>query len=310
MGLKEFEFIDWIRSQNEDFGPDVLTGPGDDCAVVSIAGQAWLITTDQLIDGVHFDLAKTGARLAGRKSLARALSDIAAMGGSPVWSVATVSLPDGFTDAEGRELYLGRREVSDEFGCPMIGGDVAVCDGPMSISITVLGKMDSGVEPVLRSGAKVGDCVCVTGDLGGSWLTSRHLEFSPRIREGKILAASYPINSMIDISDGLVGDLGHICKGSAVGTNVFANQIPIHPDALAGRENITPLQAALGDGEDYELLFTLPQHACQDLLQSKTLSPTQVSCIGNITDPSDGMTLTGTNNKTEPLTTAGWEHHA
>jgi len=265
--MRESEFIEWICRQKEFDPSAVPVGPGDDCAVIVSAGQKLLVTTDQLLDGVHFSLAEHGAFAVGRKAMARALSDIAAMAAVPFGAVATVALPKGFSRAEAEAMYRGRRSVSDEFACPMVGGDVAGWSGPMAIGVTVFGRPE-GVEPVLRSGAVAGDTLCVTGSLGGAWKTDRHLSFTPRIHEARRLATDFDIHAMIDISDGLARDLHHICAASGVGAELSAEQVPIHPDAQAGRTDTTPLQAALNDGEDYELLFTLPTARADELLRT------------------------------------------
>ncbi|MCD4699761.1 MAG: thiamine-monophosphate kinase, partial [Phycisphaerae bacterium] len=169
--MREFEFIEWIRRQGR-FDPEVVAvGPGDDCAVLNVGAEKLLMTTDQVLDGVHFSLIKHGAHAAGRKAAARALSDIAAMGGEPVAMVATVATPKGFSRANAEAVYLGLRTCGDEFDCPLVGGDVAVwgeSPGPLQISVTIMGR-GGGIEPVLRSGARAGDVICVTGGLGGAW---------------------------------------------------------------------------------------------------------------------------------------------
>ncbi len=302
--MREFEFIEWIRRQGR-FDPDVVAvGPGDDCAVLNVGGEKLLMTTDQVLDGVHFSLAEHGAEAAGRKSAARSLSDIAAMAGLPVAMVATVAAPKGFSQADAEAIYLGLRTCGDEFGCPLVGGDLAAwgeSPGPLQISVTILGKA-GGIEPVLRSGAQVGNTICVTGKLGGAWATRRHLEFTPRIADARILAGQFAVSAMIDISDGLVGDLHHILNASNVGAELEDLAIPIHDDAAERKD---PLEAALFDGEDYELLFTLPETEADRLMDSNPLG-VGIGRIGTIVAGS-GMTLLreGRREKLEPR---GWEH--
>ena len=153
---------------------------------------------------------------------------------------------------------LGRR-----FGCPLVGGDVSASDGRLVVSVTVLGRTE-GATPVLRSGAKPGDAVCVTGSLGGAWRSRKHLEFVPRIREARQLAEMCDLHAMIDISDGLARDLGHICRASGVGARINADAVPVAAPA--------DLAAALGDGEDYELLFALPPDQADRLIAEPSLS--------------------------------------
>ncbi len=303
--MKEREFIDWIRSQREGDSAVVVVGPGDDCAVLACGGEKLLVSTDQLLDGVHFDLKRDGAEAAGRKAMVRALSDLAAMAAKPLAAVATVTLPKGFTRADAEALYRGRRSVSDAFACPMVGGDVGSWSGPLAIGVTVFGT-SGGVKPILRSGAIAGEALCVTGRLGGSWRTDRHLKFTPRIAEARKLAAKYHVGAMIDISDGLALDLWRLCEASGVGAEVQAQAVPCHDDAPAGRK-IAPLQAALGDGEDYELLFTLPADQAEELCRTQPLG-TPITRIGQTVNPDAGVMLVHADGKREKLEPAGWEH--
>lgn len=302
--MRESDFIEWICRQKE-FDPAIVpVGPGDDCAMVVCGSERLLLTTDQLLDGVHFDLKTHGPKAMGRKAMARALSDIAAMAAAPLAAVATVALPKGFSQADAEAMYRGRRSVSDEFNCPMVGGDVGAWNGPAAVSVTVLGR-SAGIQPVLRSGAKVGDAICVTGKFGGAWLSDRHLTFKPRIREARQLAASCSLHAMIDVSDGLALDLSRICRASGVGADVFAEQVPVHPNAAGGR-NIDPLRAALGDGEDYELLFTLPADQAETLVVQQPM-PARVTLIGQIVEGSN-LTLVRREGNREDLKPEGWDH--
>ncbi len=307
--MRESNYIDWICAQNECDPSTVPVGPGDDCAIVNIGDEPMCVSVDQLLDGVHFHLDELGPRAVGRKAMARALSDIAAMAATPTAAVASVALPQGFSEDDARELYAGRRSVSDEFGCPMVGGDTGAWGQKLAISVTVFGRPD-GIAPVLRSGAKVGDAICVTGSFGGAWQSDRHVTFTPRIREARLLAKRYDLHAMIDVSDGLAIDLSRICNASGVGASVESTSIPIAPNASGTRTNITPLQAALTDGEDYELLFTLPPEQARRLVQDQPLDVT-ISCIGHITQeqPADNLTITGADGTINPLAAEGWEHH-
>jgi thiamine-monophosphate kinase len=303
--MREFDFIDWVCRQGS-FDPAVVeVGPGDDCAVLRCGGERLLVTTDQVLDGVHVIVARDGAAAAGRKAAARNLSDIAAMAGVPVAMVATVALPHGFPEADVQAIYRGLREVGDEFGCPVVGGDVAAWtdkSAPLQISVTVFGRCD-GVEPVLRNGAQVGDAICVTGAVGGAWRSTRHLTFTPRLAEARMLAKTFRPTAMIDISDGLAADLGHICTASGVAAEIDASAMPIHPD-VAGMDN--PINVALHDGEDYELLFTLPADRADALLHAQPLG-VKVSRIGTIIAGA-GMTLILPDRR-KKLEPRGWEHH-
>ena len=306
--MREREFIDWIRRQTK-FDPEAVPiGPGDDCAAVNFGDEQILITTDQVLDGVHLVLAEHGPYAAGRKAMARNLSDIAAMAAVPVAAVAAVALPKGFSTGDAEAIYTGLRELGDEFNCPIVGGDVAVWAGPLAITVTIFGRRSgAGSIPIRRDGAEVGDAVCVTGQLGGAWRSGRHLEFTPRITEATQLAADYSLHAMIDISDGLAADLGQICAAAGVAAEINADDIPVHPDASRlAADPAAALQAALSDGEDYELLFVLPPAQASMLCERQPL-PVKVTNIGRIV-PGDGIALVHGDGSRRKLEASGWEH--
>ncbi len=300
--MKEQEFIDWIRSQSRFDPAKVPVGPGDDCAVVSFGSEQLIVTTDQVLDGVHFILADHGPTAAGRKAMARNLSDIAAMAAQPVAATATVALPRGIPREDVEAIYHGLRSVADQFDCPLVGGDVGVWDGALAISVTAFGRVGQR-GAILRSGARKGDAICVTGSLGGAWRGSRHLEFTPRIAEARTLASSYDLHAMIDISDGLATDLGHLCRASGLGAEIESAAIPIHAD-VAGLDE--PLSAALSDGEDYELIFTIPADQADRLIADQPLS-VEVTRIGTMTEK-PGIVLVDSAGGREPMKETGWEH--
>ena len=306
MKMRESDFLDWIEKQSRFDPSKVPVGPGDDMAVITLGRERVLVAVDQVLDGVHFDLERDGPKAAGRKGMARNLSDVAAMAVLPVGAVASVALPKGFDEGDAQEIYHGLREIGDEFSCPLVGGDVGAWDGRVAISVTIFARPADDVEPVLRSGARPGDAICVTGKLGGAWRTERHLTFRPRVHEAIILARRYGLRAMIDISDGLSKDLSRLCRASGVGAELWGDSVPIHEDALAGRDDITPLQAALGDGEDYELLFTLPEKHAEAIRKDQKL-PLQVTPIGTITKKTDLILIRGDGSR-ETLTDTGWEH--
>ncbi len=296
--MRESDFLKWIFAQTPE-AAGVRVGPGDDCAVMDVGGEALLVTVDQVLDEVHLRIAEHGGFVAGRKALARNLSDIAAMGGRAIGAVASVALPRGSDPSQAQDIYRGLRAIGDEFACPIVGGDVAGWDQRLCVSVTVLG-LASTAGPVLRSGGRAGDVLLVTGVLGGAWRGSRHLEFLPRLREGRILAEQYGATAMIDLSDGLATDLHHICERSELGAEVDAAAVPVAP-GIDG----DPLQAALTDGEDYELLVAMDP-ADADRLLTECPFDVPVSRIGTLTEAREVVLVDGEARR--PLDPEGWEH--
>lgn len=294
----EFAYIDWLR-QRTPAHPRVLIGPGDDCAVLAPGTRPLLVTTDMLMDGTDFLLAEVEPRRIGRKAMAVNLSDIAAMAGVPIAAVVSVALPqiaNARTLAE--ELYLGMREMADRFRVPIVGGDTNSWDGKLVISVTLFGEATER-GPVRRNGAKPGDLLYVTGPLGGSIL-GRHLDFTPRIAEALALHQAVDLHAMIDISDGLSADLHHILEESDCGATLYADAIPIHPDAVLRSQTSgrSPLEHALTDGEDFELIFAVSPEDFHRI-------PSQYRQIGKCT--ASGYTIMeGTTQR--PLTPRGWVH--
>jgi thiamine-monophosphate kinase len=274
-GSGEFAYIDWLRKQTPAAGR-VLIGPGDDCAALRWQPDApVLVTTDMLMDGTCFNLVEAGPRLVGRKAMAVNLSDIAAMAGRPIAAVVSVALPrqNGRTLAE--ELYLGLRDVADKFQTAIAGGDTNAWDGPLVISVTVLGEA-TPPGPVRRSGAKPGDWLLVTGPLGGSIL-GKHLDFTPRVREALELHALADLHAMIDISDGLAADVHHLCTESGCGALLRAEAIPVSDAAWKIDDGRSALDHALSDGEDFELVFALSPADGQRLLRDQPVSG--ITCV-------------------------------
>ena len=261
----EFDFINWVRRQTStgNGGGDAHNGhlllvpPGDDLAVLKWPAEDLLIVgVDQVLDTVHFDSTIHTPRDIGRKVMNRNLSDCAAMACLPVAAVATVALPHARDIDYAKQLFTGMKVAAETFECAIVGGDTASWEAPLAMTVSILGR-SSGIKPVTRGGAKAGDHIYVTGPLGGSIL-GRHMTFIPRVREARQLAKTGIVTSMIDISDGLSRDLRHICRESHVGATLHSSEIPIHPDAdvLSRRTCRYPIEHALHDGEDYELLFT------------------------------------------------------
>jgi thiamine-monophosphate kinase len=275
--MHEFDYIRWLR-QRTPAHPRVAVGPGDDCAVLRPSTAPLLVKTDMLLENCHFVLEQAGPRRVGRKALAVNLSDIAAMGGRPVAAVVSVGLPRRGTQALAEELYSGMRALADEFETAIVGGDTNAWDGGLVVSVALLG--DAGPQgPILRSGARPGDWLFVTGPLGGSIL-GKHLEFTPRIREALQLQEHAPIHAMLDISDGLAADVNHLCEESGCGAVLAAERIPISAAARQMSDDRTPLEHAVTDGEDFELAFAVAPEDGRRLLAQQPIMGITLSWIG------------------------------
>jgi len=302
--MSEFRFIDWLRARTPT-DPRVLVGPGDDTAVLVPPARPMLVTVDMLMDGTDFHLADVGPRAVGRKAMAVNLSDIAAMAGVPTAALVSVALPQGGGQALGEELYLGARDLAQLFGVSIVGGDTNSWAGQLVISITLIGEATAR-GPVLRSGARPGDWVMVTGPLGGS-IGGHHLTFTPRVREALALHEAADLHAMIDLSDGLAADLNHILEESRCGAVLFAESIPVTPDAieLSGRTGQSPLQHALGDGEDFELVFTVAPADGERLLRDQPVPGVTLVKIGECLEA--GLWIESGNER-RPLAPSGWVH--
>jgi thiamine-monophosphate kinase len=274
----EFDYIRWLRQQTPQ-DPRVRLGPGDDAAALDWpADRECLVTTDMLLDGSCFRLTEAGPRRVGRKAMAVNLSDIAAMAGRPVAAVVSVGLPRQGGRALGEELYRGLRDLADTFATALVGGDTNSWDGPLVISVTLLGEA-TPPGPVRRSGAKPGDVLLVTGPLGGSIL-GKHLDFTPRVREAMQLQQAAPLHAMIDISDGLSADVFHLCEESGCGAVLRAEAIPVAPAAHQLNDGRSPLEHALGDGEDFELVFAVAPDDAARLLRDQPVPGVTLTVIG------------------------------
>jgi thiamine-monophosphate kinase len=312
MPLGEKKLIQQIRRSARG-GESVVTGIGDDCAVLSVPpGHELLVTTDFTIEKVHFRRDWHRPELVGRRCLTRGLSDIAAMGGEPRAAFLSLAVPGDVPQKWVDRFLKGLLDLAEEFKVPLAGGDTAQSAGGIQADIVVVGSVPRG-KAVLRSGAKAGERIYVTGELGGSAAALARLEeskplgaeyvrhFRPqaRVAVGQWLRQRGVASAMIDVSDGLSTDLEHICQESHVGAEIEAQAIPRALVGL-GKKRVA-LELALHGGDDYELLFT-----------SATAIPSEVegvrvTRIGRTTQ-SAGMRLIGADGKARRLEAAGWEH--
>jgi thiamine-monophosphate kinase len=312
----EDELLEAIRRVLSGAGPEVVVGPGDDAAVLAPPVGELLITTDVLVEGVHFERGLTSARDLGYKAVAVNLSDVAAMAGSPRAAVCALTISDGPDAAWLMELFGGMREACDEHALWLVGGDLSR-GGITSIAVTVTGEVAPG-HAVLRSGAKPGERLVVTGSLGGSaaglrasrdrrsWSDDerdairRHFRPSARVGEAKVLAR-LGATAIMDVSDGLALDLSRLAGASGVGARLVLRDLPVHPAAT--------LDDALGGGEDYELLAALPDGAV-DLARTELAEAfgTPLTEIGAVVE--DELVAVEFDGSERPLDPLGWDHFA
>jgi len=308
--MNEFELIEKL-TKSLPANKSVVVGAGDDCAVLDLGvpEKLFLFKTDAVVEGIHFK-PETPPEKIGHKALARCLSDIAAMAGAPSAALVTIALPKVFDAALIEKIYHGMNALARKHDVAIVGGETTTNPERILISISLLGHVPRG-KATLRSGAEAGDAIFVTGELGGS-LAGKHLEFEPRLAEARWLARHFSIHAMMDVSDGLAGDLRHILKASRVGAELLTSSIPISRAAkLASRAETSaksPLLAALTDGEDFELLFTVASKDAVPLLDAwkKEFPKLALTCIGKIL-ASEGLHIRDKLG-VRPLTAHGYEH--
>ena len=285
--MNEFELIGRL-TRSLPTNASVVAGAGDDCAVLDlgIPDRLVLFKTDAVVQGIHFT-NDTPPEKVGRKALARCLSDIAAMAGTPTAAVITLGLPGDFDSEYLSKVYDGLNQLAVQHGVAIVGGETTTNPGQILISIALLGTVPRE-KVVSRRGAKVGDAIFVTGELGGS-LAGKHLDFEPRLAEARWLASHFSIHAMMDLSDGLASDLPHILQASKVGAEILKSALPVTRAAkLRARENSTAktaFLAAMTDGEDFELLFTVAAGSAVKILDAwnAKFPEVKLSCIGKIT---------------------------
>jgi len=301
--VNELELIQ-LLTRSLPGNASVVAGAGDDCAVLDLglASEYVLFKTDAVVEGVHFTSGTAGERV-GHKALGRCLSDIAAMAGEPTAALIAIGLPANYRPEYVASIYEGINALAKKFGVAIVGGETTTNPGHIFISVALIGKVEKD-KAILRKGSRPSDAIFITGELGGSF-QGKHLDFIPRITEARWLAASFPIHAMIDLSDGLAGDLRHLLGGTPVrhslgeggssaspktlGAELLSAAIPISRaaklQAKAESSAKPPLLAALTDGEDFELLFTTSSKDAVPLLDAwkREFPNLRLTCIGKIT---------------------------
>ncbi len=304
--IGEFGLIDQLK-ELVPAGKKVVAGIGDDAAVLSgwRPGKYLLIATDTIVEGVHFRRS-AGFRRIGRKSLAVNLSDIAAMGGEPLWAVVNLGLPPHIPLRHCRELYEGIAGLAKKFSIGIVGGDTFRSPSGLHLSVTVVGEVERK-RCVFRRGARPGDVVCLTGELGSGG--KKHLDFIPRLKEGRFLANKFSPSAMIDVSDGLFADLGKLCRASKVGAVIGEEAFPF-PRGLRPRSRKAVLRRACR-GEEFELLFTLAEREVEKLLKEfPRLTKTRVTPIGRVVRERDKLVSVDGKGKEHPIIETGYDHFA
>lgn len=330
--IGEFGLIGRIKAIVDAPSAELLVGIGDDTAAYRTPiGDVTLLTTDTLIEGVHFDLKYFTFYQLGWKAMAANLSDIAAMGGVPKYALVSFSLPANVQVDSVEEFYRAAKELGDKFKTAIIGGDMTQAPEKVSVSLTVIGEVEEE-KLTLRSGAQIGDAVFVIGSLGAAQaglkvlkshdeklkgkygeLVEKHLKPQPRVDEARFLVENFPIHSMIDISDGLASEINHICNQSGVGARINAEQIPLDSatEEVAHTFKEKPLEYALTGGEDFELLFTAALEVA-DELQHKFHNKFGYYCsrIGMIREQKDGIVLEKPDGEKVSIRGKGYDHFA
>jgi thiamine-monophosphate kinase len=321
--IGEFGLIDLIKRRIFSKDKSVLVNIGDDAAVIETSKDKLLIfTTDTLLEKVHFDLRYFNFEQIGWKAMVANLSDIAAMGGLPKFALVTIGLSKSISVENVISIYDGMTAISKRYKCKIIGGDTFFSPQGIFISIALLGEVEKKLL-VKRSGAKKGDLICVTGDLGEAQagleflkkyphrkpaLVKKHLTPFPRIREARTLVKNLKISSMIDISDGLSSELFHLAEENDLGAIIYEDKIPISPNCIKVGNLLkrSPLLWALSSGEEYELLFTISRK--EQLNLEKVKRKIKVSVIGEMVDKKETVMLQEKSGKKRKLRKTGFKH--
>lgn len=302
MAGDELQLVDWLRTQQRV--PDsIALGIGDDMAVIAPRGELICLSSDMLLDGVHFDSATQPLEAIGRKAIAASLSDCAAMAVRPIAATVSLALPKAMPLEDVKRLFAGMFAIAGQFDATIVGGDTTCWAHPLAIDVAIAASPYDGVDPITRRGAHVGDALFVTGPLGGS-MRGGHLTFTPRVEEAKLAAQTLGVSlhAMMDISDGLSLDLWRLCEASNVGATLDEERLThlISNDArqLAEEDDRPPLDHLLCDGEDFELLMAIDPTA--------DVSTLSIHPIGSITER--GLLLRRSDGKTTPIEPRGFVH--
>lgn len=321
--IGEFGLIELIKKRIISKDQRVLVNIGDDAAVIKPSSDKLLVfTTDTLMEKVHFDLSYFTFQQIGWKTMVANLSDVAAMGGLPKFALVTMGLPKSISVENVISIYDGMNKAAKRHKCKIIGGDTLFSPQGIFISIALLGEVEKKFL-VKRNGAKKGDLICVTGDLGEAQagleflkkyphqkpsLVRKHLTPFPRINEARILVKNFKISSMIDISDGLSSELFHLTEENQLGAVIYEAKIPISPNCVKAGDLLkrSPLLWALSSGEEYELLFTIGKKELSGLEKIKKM--VKVSVIGEMLDKKEGVFLLEKSAKKRKLRKSGFTH--
>lgn len=330
--LGEFGLIDRLTRDIPHYHPETLCGVGDDAAVIRCGEEVLLVSTDLLVEGIHFDLTYTPYRHLGYKAAAVNISDIAAMNGIPKQMTVSIAVSSRFPAEALDELYDGIRLACEKYRVDLVGGDTSSSARGLMLSVTILGTASPG-EVIYRGGARPGDLMCVTGDLGSAYMGLLLLEREKKVFEvnpgmqpeldgyeyqigrqlkpeartdirNLLLTLGVHPTAMIDISDGLASETLHLCRRSGTGCRLFEEKIPIdeHTRRMALDFNIIPTITALSGGEDYELLFTIRQEDYDRIREAEG-----ITVVGHMTASGEGKYLITTDGKQVPLSAQGWD---
>ena len=303
----------FIRNLQRQFPvrPPVVTGIGDDGAVLNCETETrQVVVIDMLLDQVHFDLRSISPNLAGRKAVAVNLSDLAAMACWPTAAFVSVAVPKTLESPETflSDLYEGMADLANRFRFTIAGGDTNTWDGPFAINVCLTG-VPMAVDAVLRSGARPGDALLVTGSLGGSLKSGRHLTFEPQLETARWLIENMQVHAMMDISDGLSIDLHRMMEASETGAMLEAERIPIHSDVMSSMARSDWLNRAFSDGEDFELLLAVPEDALPKKGSQMQAAGRVLHRIGTVTEHPGRLDLRSSDGSIAAIDECGWQHN-